>query len=126
MQPTLEIHPHQEFHFSENTDSKGCCCFWKSKSIIPKEYFVRKSGDLEPFRFKFRDHEARIIANQRLAQLVKKKFVSDPINENLAFDMLAQRVNHDFKNGDKITEKKLIAIINAIYEIRKELQEGLL
>jgi len=126
MQPTLEIHPHQEFHFAENTDSKGCCFCWKSNTVRPKEYYVGSNGDLEPFKSRFKDHKARIVANQRLAKLVKEKFESDPINEAIAFDILASRVNHDFRNGDRITDEKLIAIINVIYQIRKEIHEGIL
>lgn len=124
IQPTLDIH--QEFHLAENTDSRGCCFCWKSTAVKPKEYWVASNGNLEPFKSKFKDHKARILANQRLAKLVKDKFESDPINELIAFDILASRVNHDFKNGDKITDEKLMAIINMIYEIRREIKEGIL
>lgn len=124
IQPTLEIHPHQEIHLPENADSGGCCFCWKSRSLRKKEFYVSKNGEFEPFKFRFNDHQSRIIANQRLAKLVRKNFKSDPINENIAFDILAHRVNHDFNNGDKITEDKIIAIINMIYQIRKEIQEG--
>lgn len=124
IQPTLDIH--QEFHLAENTDSQGCCFCWKSTAVRPKEYWVSKNGDLERFKPRFKDHHNRIVANQRLAKLVKDKFVPDAINENLAFERLQEMVNHDFKNGDKITEEALISIVNAIYRIKREEKEEII
>jgi len=118
-QPTLDLHPENEFHFANNTDSRGCCCFWESKSK-PKEYYVNENGTLEPFKSSTEAVNARIRANKRLAKLVSSKFDNDPIDNNEAFERLRRRVNHDFDNGEKITEEKLIAIVNAMYQIKRE------
>lgn len=118
-QPTLEVHPHQEFHFAENTDSSGCCCFWKSKTSKPKEIYVDEKNVLSRSRHKL-SHGQRIKANQRFANIVESKFSDDPIENNVAFEKLKAKVNHDFENGDKLTEEKIAAIVNAIYEIKKE------
>jgi len=117
VQPTLEIHPHQEFHFAENTDSKGCCCFWKSKSK-PKEYIINEEGVFVPKnRATVRE---RILANQRLATILMRKFDSDPIENDKAFELLKERINDPMTNGDPITNEKLVKIVNAIYELKKE------
>jgi hypothetical protein len=123
---SVEAHYHNEFKFAKNTDSKGCCCFWKSRTVRPKEYYVDKAGELTPFKSRFKQHEDRIQANRRFAEIGRDKFVSDPINENIAFEMLAHRVNHDFSKNDKITEEKLMAIVNEIHKIREEIRKGLL
>ena len=121
MQPTLELHPefHQEFHLAEGTNSKGCCCFWKSKT--PKEYFVKKDGTLSPFKSTTKKVHHRIIANQRLAKLVQDKFEKDPLENNQAFERLREKVNYTFDGSEKITEDALILIVNAIYQVKKEL-----
>lgn len=124
MQPTLEIHPHQEFHLAPNTDSGGCCFCWRSRTVRKKEFGVEEGGRIVELKRSFKQQEQRILANQRFAKLIKSKFESDPINENIAFDILQHRVNHDFKAGDKITEEKLVAIINVVYQIKKEIEMG--
>lgn len=121
VQPTLEIHPHQEFHFAENTDSSGCCCFWKSKARKPKEYYVNSRGVLEPFNGTTKKVAARIRANQRLARLVESKFEEDPIENNEAFNKLRKRINYNFE-AEKITEEQLMLMVNAIYEVKKEIR----
>lgn len=121
IQPTLEIHPHQEFHFAENTDSKGCCCFWRSKTKRPKEYYIDKHGTIKAFNGTTNKVASRIRANQRLARLVQNKFEDDPIETNIAFERLRMKINHNFENGDRITEERLMDIVNAIYEVKKEI-----
>lgn len=120
VQPTLDIHTHQEFHFAENTDSTGCCFCWKSKTKKPKEYYVNRNQELTPMRSTTSKVEARIRANRRLAELVKKKFEDTPIEDNLLFDKLRERINYSFEN-ERITEDRLIEIIQAIREIKSEL-----
>lgn len=127
IQPTLEFHPHQEFHFAKDTDSKGCCCFWKSlskKKTYPEEYYVNKKGQLEPFKSTTDEVSKRIKANKRLAKIVEAKFTDDCIENNEAFERLRKRINYNFNGSDRITEEKLISIINAIYEIKKEIKES--
>jgi len=121
IQPTLELdlHPQNEFHFAEGTDSAGCCCFWKSKTVKPKEFYVDEHDVFQGCKHKL-SHAERIKANQRLAQIVESKFQDDPIENNVGFERLKAKVNHDFDNGDQITEDVLAAIVNAIYEVRKE------
>lgn len=122
IQPTVELHPHQEFHFAENTDSVGCCCFWKSKTVKPKEYKVKKNGDLKALRLSSKINQERIVANARLSSLVTSKFENDPIDSDYAFEQLRQKVNHDFYQ-EPITIEALQHIVNAIYEIREEHKE---
>lgn len=124
VQSNVEIHPHQEFHFAENTDSSGCCCFWKSKSK-PKEYVVDEKGTLHP-KHKTSVRE-RIIANQRLSNLITNKFEEDPIENDKAFEMLKMRIEDPMSNGHPITEEKLMRIVNEMYSLKRELKryEGL-
>lgn len=122
VQPTLELHPHQEFHFADDTDSGGCCCCWRSRSRKPKEYYVNRHAELTPMRSTTKKVEARIVANRRLAEIVKKKFEDTPIEDNLLFDKLRERINYSFES-ERITENRLIEIIQAIREIKAELSQ---
>lgn len=119
MQPTLEIHPHQEFHFAPETDSSGCCCFWRSKSSKKQEYIVDKDNRLKPTTHA--NMHQRIQANQRLGQMIQKKFEEDPIENNRAFEMLKMRVNESFNENDPITDERLARIINEIHKMKSEL-----
>lgn len=119
VQPTLEIHPHQEFHFADNTDSSGCCCFWKSKSK-PKEYIVDERGNLHGRRRA--TVRERIIANQRLSTLIREKFEHDPIENDKAFEMLKERINDPMNNGSPITDEKLVKIVNELYILKANLK----
>lgn len=110
--PTLDLHPENHFEFAENTDSQGCCCFWKSISK-PKEYFVNEKNELTPKKCNYRE---RIIANQRLSEIIKGEFKLDPISANDAFELIQMRVN--MSNGDPLTSDKLIKIINEIHAIK--------
>lgn len=123
LQPTLELSPTQVFHFADDTDSRGCCCWWRSRPRKPKEYYVNKDHELTPMRNTTKKVEARIVANQRLAQIVRKKFHNDAIANNLLFDQLRDRINYRFED-DKITEDRLIDIIRAINEIKAEMSTG--
>ena len=123
VQPTLELHPHQEFHFAQDTDSHGCCCCWRSRSKKPKEYYVNHNAELTPMRNTTKKVEARITANRRLAELVKKKFEDAPLDDNILFDRLRDRINDRFEH-EKITEERLIDILRAIREIKDELSDG--
>ena len=117
VQPTLELHPHQEFHFADNTDSQGCCCFWKSKSK-PKEYVVDERNVLHP-----RSHASvreRIISNQRLANILVRKFEDDAVDNEEAFQELKRRINDPMNNGQPITDEKLVRIVNELYALKKE------
>ena len=67
--------------------------------------------------------EARITANRRLAEIVKGKFADTPIEDNLLFDKLRERINYSFES-ERITEERLIEIIQAIREIKAELSQG--
>ena len=118
--PVLDLHPelHNEFHFADDTESKGCCCFWKSRPVRKENIDVSQDHVL---RYVSKtSHRQRIIANQRLAELVEFKFEKDPIENEKAFQMLKIRINEEFQNGDPITSDRLVQIITAIYEIRKE------
>lgn len=118
IQPTLEPHYHQEFRFADNTDSSGWCCCWKSKTKEPKEYFVDPNGVLHGRnRNKYRD---RILANQRLCELIKAKFEDDPIENDKAFERLKLKINDPMSNGDPITSEKLAKIVIAIHELKQE------
>jgi hypothetical protein len=115
-QPTLDLHPENHLHFAQNTDSKGCCCFWKSKSK-PKEYYVNEKLEIQPKKCNYRQ---RIIANQRLAELIMLNFDNDPIENDKAFERLKLKINDPMNNGDKITPDKLAKIITAIAELKAE------
>lgn len=121
VQPTLEIHPHQEFHFADNTDSQGCCCFWKSKSKA-KEYLV---DDNDVFHGRRRTTvRERIISNQRLANILMRKFEDDAIDNEEAFQELKKRINDPMNNGHPITDEKLVRIVNELYALKKKLKGG--
>lgn len=115
-QPTLEPHYHQEFHFSPDQESVGCCCFWQSKPK-KKEFIVDPNNHLKPVHKA--NYAERIEANQKLAVLVRKKFDGDPIDNDRDFEILKLKINDSFDQADPITSEKLAKIVNAIYEIRK-------
>lgn len=108
---------HQEFHFADNTDSKGLCCCWSSKSK-PREYLV--DNKLRLTRAVSASRRERILANQRLAKIVKNKFENDPIKNDIAFDILKAKINDTLDHDEPITSERLARIVNAIYEVREE------
>lgn len=116
IQPTIDLHPEQHFKFAENTDSAGCCCFWKSISK-PNEMYVNENLEITPKKCNYRE---RIIANQRLCELIKSRFENDPIENDKAFERLKELINDPMNNGEKITSSKLCKIIIAIDEIKKD------
>lgn len=121
-QPTLNISPHQEFHFAENTDSKGCCCYWKSKAAKPHtEYMVDKKGIFHPkVKVSVKD---RIVANQRLANLLVRKFEKDAIDNEKAFQMLKEKIN-DTMEDDPITDERLVKIVSEIHHLKERVKKG--
>lgn len=119
--PTLDLHPENHFQFAPNTDSNGCCCCWKSKTV--KEFHVNSKNELEKCDKKIDNFNARILSNRRLAEIIKSKFEDDPIENNLAFEKLCVRINENFDKDDSITHDRLYQIINAIYEMKKEIRE---
>ena len=56
-----------------------------------------------------------------MAKLVQDKFEKDPLENNQAFERLREKVNYTFDGSEKITEDALILIVNAIYQVKKEL-----
>lgn len=124
---TATIHPeiHNEFHFAEGTEVQSSCCFacWHSKPKSPVEFTVNKNDELKP-QFKECDHRKRIIANQRLGRIVKGKFSDDPIANNDAFERLKMKLNDSMDKADPITSEKLERIVNAIYELKRELSDS--
>jgi len=117
LQPTLELHPHLSV---EDADVQTRCCFCFNKRKV-KEYTVDERNRIVPCYHKL-DHRARIIANARLAELLRSKFESDPIASDIAFERLKMRINDEMHNGDPITSEKLVQIINAIHEIKEEVK----
>ena len=125
LQPTIDLHPelHNEFHFAENTEmeSRCCGCFWRAKPKEPKEFTIDHQGRLKAHE-KRCDHRARIIANQRLAKLIRAKFENDPIENNAAFERLKAMINDPIdNNGDPITTERLEKIVGAIYRLKCEI-----
>lgn len=116
MQPTLQIHPevNQIFHFAENQQSTGCCCFWKSKPI----YTIDNNDKLvlSP-KMTFGD---RIIAEHRLARLIETQFEDDPVKNNEAFKRLKEKIGDTLTKGKPITEERLLRIAEAIYQLKRE------
>lgn len=121
MQNNLEIHPHQEFHFAPDTNSSGCCCFWKSKSSKNTEYIVDDRNRLKPAH-NVNAHK-RIEANQRLASILEEKFDNDPIENNRAFEMLKNRINESFDQNSPITDERLEKIIAEMYKLKEEINK---
>ena len=124
IQPTITPTLHNEFHFAEGTEVTSNCCFgcWRAKPKDPKEFTVDKHGRLKPHE-KQCDHKARIIANQRLAKLIRSKFEDDPIENNEAFERLTKMINDPLTNGDAITTECLERIVGAIYRLKEDIAE---
>jgi len=118
MQPTLELHPelHQVFNFAENTQSSGCCCWWRSKPIT---YTVSKDRVLVPSPSVLSFKE-KLVAERRLIDIIKVSLGDDAIENEKAFQRLKLKVNDSLDKGDPITEKRLAKIVNAIFELKKE------
>lgn len=122
--PTLDVHPeghyHQEFHFADNTDSSGWCCCWKSRSK-PREYNVNEQGEF--VGVKRLDYRTRVVANARLCSLIKVKLSDDPAQCDKLFERLKLKINDDLSPNQSITSERLSVIINAIYELKQELDK---
>ena len=112
VQPTVEYH--QEFHLAPNTDTCGCCGFFKSKT---KEFGVNANNELVP-RKKLHPQE-RKIANQRLAHILKLKLSAEDVDKEIAFERLRQKIDDDFVD-EAITSERLAKIIRAIHEVKCE------
>ena len=117
MQPTLEIHPelHQEFQFAENQVSTGCCCWWNSRPV----YKIGENNQLTPIT-KSISFKERIIAEKKLAEIIKLKFEDDAVDNDAAFERLKLKINYGLDKGKPITEKRLLKIIDAIHELKHE------
>jgi len=121
MQPTLEIHPqyNQEFNFSSDTEAAGCCCFWKAKPKAREIYAVNGQNQLvSKDKLKFRE---RVEALEKLSEILKMKFDDDPIENDKAFERLKMKVRFDTESGEPITDQRLAEIVEAIYELKKEI-----
>ena len=118
MQTSLEIHPevNQIFTFAENQESSGCCCFWRSKPV----YTVTKDDKLAVSpRMTF---QQRIVAEHRLARLVETQLEDDPVENDKAFKRLKEKIGDSLTQGKPITEERILKIVNAIYELRREFE----
>jgi hypothetical protein len=126
--PTVSIAPsidlHQEFTFAENTDTCGCCGFFKSRAVRPHdEVYVNSQGEVEKFDRKKSTFESRIRCNRHLAEIVKRRFNEDPIENDKAFEVLKKKINFDFQD-DPITSEQLRAVVEAIYAVKKEYSDS--
>lgn len=117
-----QAHFHETFQFADNTDSKGCCCWWRSNTV-PREYTVTDQYKLQGHN-QSRPYRERILANQRLGWLIKSQFDNDPIANDEAFEKVKKRINDNLSNGDPITSEKLARIINAIHSIKEEMKDA--
>jgi len=117
MKPTLEVHPelHQIFNFAEDTQSSGCCCWWRSK---PVSYTVDKQNNLIPSPKMTFQH--RVVAEHRLARLIQTKFEDDPVENDKAFKRLKEKIGDSLTQGKPITEERILRIAEAIYELKRE------
>ena len=118
MQPTLDLHPevNQIFNFAENQQSNGCCCFWKSKPVytITKDNKLALSPSMT--------FQQRVVAEHRLARIVETQFEDDPIENDRAFKRLKEKIGDNLTQGKPITEDRVLKIVNAIYELRREFE----
>jgi len=115
--PILHTEYHPEFHFAPETESSGCCCFWRSK---PKKiYAINSCNELvSKEKLKFRE---RVEATKKLAEIIKMKFDDDPIENDKAFERLKAKIGFDPNSGEKITDQRLAEIVDAIHELKKEI-----
>lgn len=118
MSASLQFHHHQEFRLAENADSEGCCCFWRSRAK-PKEYIINERGELVPVRKASK--KQRTLANERLCDLLKKKFDDVDVDNERAFELLKARINDPMNNGHAIDDSKLRKLVNEIYILKNEL-----
>lgn len=120
IQPTLDLHPENHFAFAEKTDTKacGCCGFLKLRSK-PKEVFIDENMKITQKKCNYRE---RILANQRLRELIRSKFKEDPIEDDKLFERLSEKINSDLYNGNKLSNQKIQKIVAAIHELKDELK----
>ncbi len=116
--PTLDLHNHNEFHFAAGTDSKGCCCYWSSKTPKPKEYKVNDKMEIAPCNNPTYDKRSK--SNKRLEVLIKDKLDKLPMQNDIAFGLFKDKINEPMGQGDPITSEKLDKIIQALFELRME------
>lgn len=116
MQNTLDLHPelNQVFNFAENTETVGCCCFWRSK---PVSYAVNKKNILVPSP-KNETCFDRIMSEIRLQEIIKNQFDKEDRHE--ALQLIKNRIRDPLALGEPITEERLNAIVQAIYAIKLE------
>lgn len=116
MQNTLELHPefNQIFNFAENTETIGCCCFWRSKPI---NYSVNKKNILVPSP-KNETCFDRMMSEIRLQEIIKNQFDKEDRHE--ALQLIKNRIRDPLALGEPITEERLNSIVQAIYAIKLE------
>lgn len=121
MQVNAVFHPelHNEFHFAENSSSMGCCCYWKSKPI--NTYKITREGIFVPQKqISFKE---RIESEKKLANIIRMRFDKDPIENDNAFKKLKARLGDRMDSGEIIDDKRLMKIVNEIYELKKEIHD---
>lgn len=122
--PTISPNIHTEFNFARSTNRIRtiiCCCFYRSRPA--KEYYVNKDHKIEEWdeqKSKTSSIEARIKANARLSQILRRKFNHDPLLENEAFDDFVKRINESFDEDHPITPERLAVIVNVMGEMRRK------
>jgi hypothetical protein len=117
MQVNLDLHPqlHQVFNFAENTESMGCCCFWRSR---PVNYIVNKKNILVPSP-KNETCFDRMMSEIKLQDMIKNQFDKKDRNEGL--QLVKNRIRDPLCLGEPITEQRLNKIVQAIYAIKLEI-----
>lgn len=120
--PSLEGHYHQEFNFSDNNETTGCCAgicgYFRSK---PKEFYLNEDYIFE--QRKKMDYNERIESNIRLCELIKYKLnPNDPTQANRMFERLKLKIHDDLMEHDPISSEKLAKVINAIYSLKQEVE----
>lgn len=119
-QPSIKPTYTQNITFDKESESVGCCCFFKSRPV-KKEYIV--TDDNKIISVKKANFQERIEANNRLACLIKNQFEKDPIENEKAFEILKMRINNPMENGEPITSEKLRQIVNEIHNLKIEINK---
>jgi hypothetical protein len=118
--PTLDLHNQNEFHFADGTDSCGCCCCWRSRPA-KVEYKINESQHFVETKSKRESN--RKLVEDKLRAMILEKFDEMPEDNEVLFERLKMKIGEDLTGSKPMTEERILKIINAMAELRSELED---
>ncbi len=111
MEPQLHLHNH--FEFENSCNRNRCFCCFKSE---PEEFWINSKGNFEPWSDRRGDVTARIVANERLKEIVKDRIIEGMTDRGAVYEIMMKRIGQDI--DDPITKDLLKHLMHEAYEIK--------